>query len=122
MPTMNVFARTQAELYQDPFKQQQPERSFESLLKELFALKPLTQENADMMARASAIKQELIDTLAGARSAQVEQLEAKHEASILAVREAKRKFSAIAQQAFEARKEHTRLEGVARMTQCVWPI
>ena len=67
MPTMNVFARTQAELYQDPFKQQQPERSFESLLKELFALKPLTQENADMMARASAIKQELIDTLAGAR-------------------------------------------------------
>lgn len=89
-----------------------PEKSMDALAAELFQVK-LSPESAELLSRLHNLRAEITEFLDGARAAQVVELEQKHEAAIGAEREAKRKCSAISQQVFEARKEHTRLEGVA---------
>jgi hypothetical protein len=89
-----------------------PEKSMDALAAELFQVK-LSPESAQLLSRLHSLRTEISEFLDGARSAKVEELEAKHEAAILAVREAKRKVTAVSQQVFEARREHTRLTGEA---------
>jgi hypothetical protein len=90
-----------------------PDKSMDALAAELFQVK-LSPESAQLLSRLHSLRAEISEFLDGARSAKVEELEAKHEAAIVAVREAKRKYSAASQQVFRALQEHTRLEGVAQ--------
>jgi hypothetical protein len=113
-PTMNVFARTEADLYGSTIKPQKQEKSFDQLASELFKAK-LSIESAELWSRLQTLRLEIVEFLAADDTAKVLELEQKHEAAILAVREAKKKLAAAGHQVFEGRKEHMRLVSLRRV-------
>jgi hypothetical protein len=103
----NPFATTMDEVYSAP-KPVQPERTLDEMIVELGGFK-LTPEFGAFAARYHDLKTEVAEHLALTRSGKLEQLEDKHDAAILAVRQAKQALGLAAQERFKAEQEHLRL-------------
>jgi hypothetical protein len=109
---MNVFARSEQDLYSNPFAQPKPERSFDSIIAELQAIRK-NQAATKLVAAVYSLRGEIESFLDDARTAKREDFEAKHEASILAVREAEKKLTAAKRETFASLQSYTALDSKA---------
>jgi hypothetical protein len=108
----NPYATNLDEMYTEPAPPV-PEKSLDTLLAELLALKPLTQDAANLLGTLASLKAELVEHVADAKSVKLEHLETRNEELILNARKLEKVFKSAKQETFTALQEHARLEGVS---------
>lgn len=111
MPTMNVFAQTEEDLYRDPFTPVKSQRSFDSILAEFNNIR--SAEADQLRAQFWPVQQKIVELLERHRIAKLQELEEKHEAVILESRKLQKAFSTAKDESFAARQQHARLESVS---------